>query len=388
MKIVHVCITGIWGEQYAYQENLLPHFHRLMGHEVAIIAATYSKYTNGAPEEEPVGESVLKDGTKLIRLASAVSNYKINGHLHLVKGLKESILHEKPNLLFVHDLACFNFSCLVSVKKHLPNVKIVFDNHADLVNSLHSPITKFLHKVLYRYFLAPKLLKVAEVFYGVTPSRCEFLHDIYGIPKCKIKLLVMGADDEKMDIANKEKLRVEVRNRFNIEESDFLIVTGGKIDKKKNIHLLANAVNNVSAKNVKLLVFGKISPDLEMVFEQEKSDRVQLIGWVNSDKVYELFYAADFVMFSGLHSVLWEQAIASKTPCAFTDIDGFRHVLFNNNCVLLTNNTEEYYKQLIEDLLDNPHKYDELKKNSDNEMTEKFYYSNIAKQVLQDVNLA
>lgn len=387
MKIVHVCITGIWGEQYAYQENLLPHYHRLMGNEVTIIATTYSKYTNGLPEEEPIGESFLKDGTKLIRLAPAISNYKINGHLHLVKGLKNAILQEKPDLLFIHDLACFNFSCLSSVKKQIPDVKIVFDNHADLVNSLHSPITKFLHKVLYRYCLAPKLLKVGEVFYGVTPSRCDFLHDVYGIPMRKIKLLVMGADDVKMDLANKDKLRAEVRSRFNIKEDDFLIVTGGKIDKKKNIHLLANAVNNVSAKNVKLLIFGKISPDLLEVFEREKSDRVQLIGWVDSDKVYELFYAADFVMFSGLHSVLWEQAVASKTPCAFSKIEGFDHVLFNDNCVLMTNNDAECYKTLIDDLLTDKTKYNALKDNSNSALSENFYYSNIAKQVLVDAGL-
>lgn len=42
MKIVHICVTGIWGEQYAYQENLLPRYHRKMGHDVTIVAAYIS----------------------------------------------------------------------------------------------------------------------------------------------------------------------------------------------------------------------------------------------------------------------------------------------------------------------------------------------------------
>lgn len=351
------------------------------------MAATYSKYTDGFPEEEAPGISYLKDGTRLIRLKPAISNYKINGRLHLVNGLKNTILDEHPDLLFVHDLACFNFACLLEIKRKLLNVKIVFDNHVDLINSLHSPLTRFLHKVLYRYLLVPKLLKVGEVFYGVTPSRCSFLHDIYGIPNDRIKLLVMGADDEKMMLEQKEKLRIEIRNKYNIKDNDFLIVTGGKIDLKKNIHLLAHAVNQANVANIKLLIFGKISEDLEAVFKKEVSERIQLIGWVNSEKVYEYFYAADLVMFSGLHSVLWEQAVASKTPCAFTSLDGFKHVSFNENCILMKDNSVDYYKQLIEDLKSNPSKYDRLKDNSNSQLTENFYYSNIAKQVLKDVNL-
>ena len=266
-------------------------------------------------------------------------------------------------------------------------MKVVVDNHGDYINSLHSPLTRFLHKVIYRYALVPRIKPYVDWFYGVTPSRCIFLQEVYGITKEKIKLLVMGADDEKMMLNQRESLRKEVRIRYGINDNDFLIVTGGKIDRQKNIHVLVHAVNEIDRTDVKVLVFGKINEDMQPIFDAEKTPNIVTIGWVSSDKVYELFYAADLIVFPGLHSVLWEQAVASKTPCAFSCMDGFEHVNVNDNCILMTGKDSEYYKTMLKGILDNKNCYNDLKANSDSEATEQFYYSRIARQVLNDVRL-
>ncbi|MEI3418815.1 MAG: hypothetical protein V8Q86_09895 [Blautia sp.] len=44
-----------------------------------------------------------------------------------------------------------------------------------------------------------------EKFFGVMPSRVDFLSDIYGIDKKKCGLLVMGADDDAVAEAKKPK---------------------------------------------------------------------------------------------------------------------------------------------------------------------------------------
>lgn len=387
MKIVHICTTGPWGEQYAYQENLLPHYHRVMGHDVTILAPVYSLIGYGKEGVLLPGTSVLPDGIRLIRLAPLIKNILFDSHLHLVKGMRKVLLEEKPDLLFVHDVCSFNYLCLSGIKKKIPGVKIVFDNHGDYINSLHSPLTRFLHKVVYKHLLTPRLIKIAEWFYGVTPSRCTFLKEVYGVPDEKIKLLVMGADDEKMMLNHKEQLRKEVRLRNGIKDDDFLIVTGGKIDRRKNIHVLAHAVNALDRKNVKLLIFGNISDEMQPFFDAEKSSNIITIGWTNSEKVYELFYAADLIVFPGLHSVLWEQAVASKTPCAFSKMEGFEHVNVNDNCILMTGKNDSYYREMLNDLLMDEGQYNKLKTNSNSDATEQFYYSRIARQVLIDLGL-
>lgn len=387
MKIVHVCISAPWSEKYAYQENLLPHYHRLMGHDVTIIAPVFSKIGDYGGNREPVGESHLSDGTKVIRLKPQIDNRNFLSHIPSVKGLKKAIIEEQPDLLFLHDVCCYNYRCIPAIKRIFPEMMIVADNHCDYVNSLHTPATRFLHKVLFRYGLVTKLNPYVEWFYGVTPSRCTFLHEVYGIPVNKIKLLVMGADDEKMMIEKRAQLREEVRERYGIKKDDFLVVTGGKIDRLKNIHVLAHAVNALNRKNVKLLVFGKINEDMQPLFDAEESPNIITIGWVNSDKVYELFYAADLIVFPGLHSVLWEQAVASKTPCAFSKMEGFEHVNVNGNCILMTGKDAEYYQNMLVELLEDKKKYITLKANSTGEATEQFYYTKIARQVLMDAGL-
>lgn len=387
MKIVHVCISAPWDEKYAYQENLLPRYHRLMGHDVTIIAPVFTKIGDYSGNRAPAGVSYLADGTKLIRLNPKIDNHKFLSHIPSVKGLRSAIVNEQPDLLFLHDVCCFDYRCIPSIKKEYPWLKIVADNHADYVNSLHTSLTRFLHKIVYRQLLISKLQPVIEWFYGVTPSRCTFLHEVYGIPKNKIKLLVMGADDDEMRLNQREQLRNEVRIRYGIKEKDFLIVTGGKIDRLKNIHVLAHAVNSLQRDNVKLLVFGKINDDMLPFFDAEKSVNLLTIGWVNSDKVYELFYAADLIVFPGLHSVLWEQAVASKTPCAFSKIDGFEHVDTNNNCILMEGKSADYYANMLAELLDDPNKYNTLKVNANSSKLNVFYYSRIAMQVLDDAGL-
>ena len=387
MKIVHVCISAPWDEKYAYQENLLPHYHRLMGYDVTIIAPVFNTIGDYKQNRSSVGSYTLPDGAKVVRLAPGIDNGLWLSHIPSVKGLKEAIIVESPDLLFLHDVCCFDYRCVTYIKKHYPNLKIVADNHSDFINSLHTPITRFLHKVLYKQFLIPRLKSVVGCFYGVTPSRCTFLHEVYGIPNNKIKLLMMGADDEKMMIEKREQLRRDVRERYGIKNEDFLIVTGGKIDRLKNIHVLAHAVNALNRKNAKLLVFGKINEDMQPLFDAESSPNIFTIGWVNSDKVYELFFAADLIVFPGLHSVLWEQAVASKTPCAFSKMEGFEHVNVNGNCILMNGKDYDYYKSMLSDLLDKPHMYEELKDNASSSELESFFYSRIAKQVLEDSGL-
>ena len=264
-------------------------------------------------------------------------------------------------------------------------MQLVADNHCDYVNSLHSPITRILHKTFFRYYVVNKLIPHVKLFYGVTPSRCTFLKEVYGVPDDRIKLLVMGADDRSMRLEKRLQLRKEVRGRYGIKDDDFLIVTGGKIDRLKNIHILANAVNSIQNEHVKLLVFGKINEDMQPIFDAEDSQRIIRIGWVNSDKVYELFYAADLIVFPGLHSVLWEQAVASKTPCAFSKMKGFEHVNINGNCILMEGKDSLFYQNMISELLESPQSYLALKDSCEDPQIEAFYYSNIARQVINDV---
>ena len=42
MKVVHLCLGSFYPDNYSYQENLLPKFHKELGYEVEVIASTQS----------------------------------------------------------------------------------------------------------------------------------------------------------------------------------------------------------------------------------------------------------------------------------------------------------------------------------------------------------
>lgn len=385
-KIVHLCLCGLFGEKYAYQDNLLTKYHRKLGYDVTIIAPTKAQFTsNGDVIHAPAGMTFLADGCKLIRVRTKYKSKWINKHFHLFEDITAIVLAEKPQLIFVHNLSSFNYLCLLKIKKILPEVKIIFDNHMDEYNSSQNILSKFLNGFIYRYCVVRRLLPISPLFYGVTPSRCTFLKDILGVPKNQISYLPMGADDEKMQFEKRTTLRKCIRERYNVSDDDFLIVTGGKIDKSKHIDLLAQAVNEIANPQIKILLFGAIIDELKPAIESLQSERVIYVGWINSADVYQYFYAADLVMFPGLHSVMWEQAVASRCPIAVSRLKGFEHVNFNHNCLFLDNCNIEYYKEFIKEIVGDRHHYNILRCNADSEKANQFLYSNIAQKVIDDI---
>lgn len=386
MKIVHICLCGLFGENYAYQDNLLTKYHKKMGHEVTIIAPTMAQFTsNGGVVNESAGSKMLDNGCKLIRVETKFKSARFNRYLNLYKDIKPMILAEKPDLIFVHNVTCFNYLSLLKIKAVMPNVKFVFDSHMDEYNSNQNLLSKILNGVIFRNLVVRHLLNLSDIFYGVTPSRCLFLKNVLGVPEKKVKLLLMGADDEKIPLRNRADIRKKVRLRYNIADDDFLIVTGGKIDKIKNIHLLAKAVSQINNPHVKILMFGSIVDELKHDIDSLLSDRIIYIGWINSDTVYEYFFAADLVMFPGLHSAMWEQAVASRAPLAVTKLKGFEHVDFNGNCIFMDGHGVDYYQSFIDGVLCDKTAYMQLKKNADNDGANQFLYSQIAQKVIDDV---
>lgn len=385
MKIVHICVCGEYYEQYAYQDNLLPKYHRKAGHEVTIIAATYSRFdpASGKVIQDHTRCRYLADGTKVIRL-EPVLPIAINSHTHIFRGFKKALTDERPDFIFCHGVESPNYLFLAKYKRLHPDVKIVYDSHTDFSNSCHTFITRLRAKLVVRGIIVKSLLWTSDKFYGTTTGRCDFLKDIYHVPAGKVDFLPMGADDEKLHTEDREKMRTEVRGKYGIAENDFLIVTGGKIDSWKKTDTLAEAIATLDDPHIKLLIFGSLTDSVKHKILALTSERIQYIGWVPSDDVYRYFYAADLVAFPGSHSVLWEQAVASKVPLAIREDGNFGHVDFNGNCLLLSDVSSNGLMKAMKAVATDRDTYLNLKENAESEGAEQFLYSKIAQKVLDD----
>lgn len=121
---------------------------------------------------------------------------------------------------------------------------------------------------------------------------------MYKISNDKIELLVLGADDENIRINDKSQIKRRIRESLQISDNDFVVITGGKIDQRKNIHLLMKAVNEIANKNLKLIVFGSSDMQMKLVIDAlSNSEAIRNIGWIDSSDVYDYFLASDLAVF-------------------------------------------------------------------------------------------
>ena len=376
MRICHLCLLGPYNEGWTYQENILSKYHRLAGNEVFLVATPYMWEKDKVvivPKEEYINEF----GVKVFRcgLSKGPTLGGRIAHYPEVGILLEEI---EPDVIFVHGVQCIDIRTVVKYAKEHRNCKVYVDNHADYSNSARTWLSKnILHGILWRH-MAKLVNPYVTKFYGVLPARVDLLTQLYKLPKEKCELLLMGGDDEFVEEALRPENINSFRQKNDIKDADFLIVTGGKIDfAKTQTLLLMEAVAQIGGK-VKLLIFGSVEESLKERFNELcKNDNIQYIGWISGNEAYQVFAAADLVVFPGRHSVFWEQSAALGKPMIVKYWEGTTHVDAGGNVVFLYDESSEEIENAIKSILEG-NKYNEMVQKA-NASRKKFLYSEIAR---------
>ena len=377
MKIVHICIQAPYNDYWGYQDNLLPKYHRKSGNDVTVIT-TNTIHKDGKIEVIQPSEYYLNDGQHIIRLSYKKFPPKKLSDVLRYYNIFPILEEQAPDFIMVHGLGNVSALQAAKYKKRHPQCRIVADNHMDYYNSnLKQGIPSKLLRLFYR-ILNSYMQKTYDTVFGVTPDRIKFQQNIFGIAENKSSLLVMGGDDDKIRFDEMPRLREDIRKDLSLTDDDFVIVTGGRIDRTKNIHLLMQAVSELEGK-AKLIVFGQPNNEMENIINEfSKDGNIRFLGWIPSDKAYNYFLASDLAVFPGTHSVLWEQACACGIPCVFKDWEGMHHVDTGGNCEFLHKDSKEEIKEVISEIIGDKEKYYGMKQAAEKSKKD-FFYSEIAK---------
>jgi len=384
MKIVHICMCGPVTDNWSYQDNILPKYHKYSGLDVTVITSKYIWNSDGKQVLDDREVYSNEYGIKTVRLANKYGT-TIKSKLKIYSNFYDTLAKESPDILFIHGIQFVNIRDVIKYVKRRTNVKVYADNHSDFSNSASNWLSKNIqHKLFWKYW-AQKLNPYVTKFYGVLPARVDFLVDMYKLPKEKVELLVMGADDEKVELSNTVEIRKQIREKHQIADDDFLIVTGGKIDAwKKQTLLLMEAVKEIPNNKVKLIVFGSVTDDLkEKVNSLCLEDKVKYIGWISSDESYKYFAVADLLVFPGRHSVFWEQAAGQGIPMIVKYWDGTTHVDMGENCKFLRNDDKNEIKEMLLEITNSEDAYKKMKKSAI-DGRRNFLYSEISKRSIQE----
>lgn len=386
-------VCAVYKDGQGYQENILPMKHKALGYDVDIITFDQGgeashKCDLNAPytyiSEHGIPVHVLAKRKpiwldKIPRLRAFPSLF-----LDKTVGICEKLEEINPDIVFVHGIKLHDHYQVLKYLNRHPNVRFYADNHADYYNS---PITGWNRRLL--EIISPskvglRMSERAEKMWGVTPWRVKYLHEVYGVPKEKIGLLVMGGDEKYVDLANRDSIRHSIRAKYGIDDDAFLIATGGKIDRAKNTHMLIDAVNRLSeTQKVHLLIFGRVEPDMQGELKTD-SPHITMAGWISATDSYSIFQASDLAVFPGTHSVLWEQACASGVPALFKDWDGgFNHVDVGGNCEIIKDITADKIYDSIMRLMSDKEAYSAMLSAAREKATKEFSYIEIAKRAVE-----
>ena len=381
MNITHVCLCGPVTDFFSYQDNLLSKYHAKLNHKVTLITSEWVWSKEGRLEKNRGKQYINDDNVKIIRL-KIKGNDKFEKKFKIYKNFYKTLELSKPEIIFIHGSQFLNIFTIIRFLKKNKNVIVYVDNHADFSNSATNWLSiNILHKIIWR-ITTQKILPFTKMFYGVLPSRVDFLKNIYRVPDNKVELLLMGIDDEKMEQSLKNYSKKDYRKKLNLSNDDFVILTGGKIDNsKKQIFNLISAVKEIKQKNVKLLIFGSVAKELkDEFFRSIDSKKIIFIGFINDEESFKMIDIADLVIFPGRHSVYWEQVVGQGTPLIVKYWEGSTHVDLGGNVKFLYKDNKDEIKNIIYSLLENKEDYEIMKNSAKKIEIENFKYSNIAKK--------
>ena len=337
MKIVHIVIVGPYTEGMTYQENLLPVCHAKQGHEVTVIAncTFWDKDTIKSTEAT---EKKIDTNFKLIRLPFVfVLHSYITEKLRWMHGLYETLRKEKPDFIFLHDVATVSTGQIEKYLEESPSTVLVVDSHSTFLNSAHGWISKkILHGIIYKYS-AQKIYKFAKSIYYIEPETKEFLQECYGFPLDKMKFLSLGGTT--LHDEDYRRVREKVRRRYAIPEGTTVFLHSGKLDATKRTVELPEAFLHRKHKNdTALYIIGETSNrERRMKIEQLASldQTIHLLGWKPGEELHDFLCAADVYVQPGEPSATLQVAaccrcgIVARDFACYTEVFGDAEFLFS-----------------------------------------------------------
>lgn len=231
---------------------------------------------------------------------------------------------------------------LLAAQKKIPT--IVHSRNAGIPTSR---VSRILHRINSKRLLKTKIKKLA-----VSNLAGEWMFE----DDSEFLVINNGIDVQKYKY--NESDRELIRNEFNIDKSEKLLIHTGAFREQKNHDFLIDIFNKVykENQNTKLMLVGSgnLENDIKAKIKRlNLNDSVIFTG--NRDDIPSLLSAADFFIFPSLYEGFPNSVIEAETsglPCIISD-SITKEVVINNNCFQLSlDKSAEYWAGKIVNILE------------------------------------
>lgn len=320
MKIVHLCLSCFYIDNYRYQENELVREHVAGGHDVLVVASTETYVDNLSLGYVAAGEYMGSDGAKVIRLPYVgpfpfFMKKKFRAH----PGVAEILQRFKPEVIVFHGLCGWELRTVARYKRENPQVRLYVDSHEDANNSAVGKLSKILHRFYYRPIIRQALPWIDKVL-CISLETMDFCRQQYGIADKDMEFFPLGgyiADD-----ATYQENRTQARAQLQLAEGQTAFLQSGKFDAKKKLVESLTAFSATRSEDFRFLIVGRIHESIEQqVRELSSADpRVQYLGWKTADELYKLLCGADVYIQPGSQSATMQMSLCARRPVVIADV--------------------------------------------------------------------
>lgn len=317
MRIMHLCLSCFYNDNYTYQENLLPSINKEDGHEVRIVASTEVFVDNARLGYVTPSSYETADGIPVTRLPYRKwLPHIIMKKLRAYPGVYDLLEDFAPDVILFHGCQAWELRTVVRYKRKHPHVKLYADSHEDKQNSARTWLSR---NTLYRLFYVP-VYKRAEpyldkVFY-ILPETKEFMQEHMNADVDKLGLYSLGGllPDDAAYANSREKKRAEL----GLKDTDILLLHTGKMEVLKRTPELLAAFSNVRADDLCLAVIGSIPEEMkEAIMPALAADpRIRYLGWKSGAELWDYLCACDLYMQPGKISATMQNALCCRCAAA------------------------------------------------------------------------
>lgn len=238
MKVLH--IEDRFHPGMGYQINFFAKYHS-PDYEFFILSSDSSRLWSASDENTDLSELdkafESKYKVSIIRLPAALDR-KSRQNLWL-KGLIRAIHEVNPDILYVHTIESYSALRVLLSRNTLSRYRVFFDTHT-LLNQFKAGIIFKMYLWFMRNMASKRIIKYNARVFATVPENQMILEKEYGIPADRILYSPIGTDLSLFH--NDPEARIQLRGAENVDQGGTVLLYTGKINGRKNPHLILDAI--------------------------------------------------------------------------------------------------------------------------------------------------
>jgi len=302
-----------------YQINFFAKYHR-SDYEFSILTSDSSRLWTASGDQEDlrkVDEAYEKEHRVRIYRLPAALDRRTRQNLWM-KGLIRTIQDIHPDILFVHTIESYSAQRIILSRRILSGYSIFFDTHT-LLNQFKGGIKSRLHLWFLKRIASKRICKYDAKVFATVPENRMILQRDYGIPSDRILYSPIGTDLSIFNFDNNARIKLR-KEEMLAEEATVLLYTG-KINHRKNPHLILEAVSLIQ-QQIKNPLYVYFVGAYDQVYFDEKMEisfnsayiYVKFVPAVPVSELYAWYSMADFAVFPCENTLSALDAQACRLP--------------------------------------------------------------------------